>query len=84
MRTVSMEKLQEQFPPLTPDPEDGSYLDHAAVQMADWKDRPDEILKLVDKQLRAFDLAMLMFGLLHHLKPQQFILDFARQLRPML
>lgn len=56
MRTVSMEKLQEQFPPLTPDPEDGSYLDHVAVQMADWKDRPNEMLRLVDKQLRAFGL----------------------------
>lgn len=56
MRTVSMEELREQFPPLTPDPEDGSYLDHQAVQMADWKDRPDETLRLVDKQLRAFGL----------------------------
>lgn len=56
MRAVSMEELKEQFPPLTPDPEDGSYLDHAAVQMADWKDRPDETLRLVDKQLRAFGL----------------------------
>ena len=56
MRTVSMNELRNQFPPLTPDPEDGSYLDHQAVQMADYKDRPDEILRLVDKQLRAFGL----------------------------
>ena len=56
MRTVSMKELKEQFPPLTPDPEDGSYLDHQVVQMADTYERPDEILELVDKQLRAFGL----------------------------
>jgi len=56
MKSVSMAELERMFPPLTPDPEDGSYLDHTAVQMVDWKDRPNEVLEAVDRQLRVFGL----------------------------
>ena len=56
MRYTSVEETRIKFPPLTPDPEDGSELDHVAVQLVDWKARPNEVLDAVDKQLRAFGL----------------------------